>query len=102
MAKKIGYSIAVFMSKRMIACDEASFLVSFKSDHQLGIRKWWQLNFHLLTCHLCRKYAHQIDELNHSVEQYKDVCCEETTTHQLSNEASSKLQHVLESEINSN
>ena len=77
----------VFMSKRMIACDEASFLISYKQDAQLGFKKWWQLKMHLLTCHLCRKYAHQIEQLNHSVEQYRHSCSNGTCSHHLSEEA---------------
>ena len=64
MMKKMGNRMMVFMSKRMIACDEASFLISYKHDNRLGFKKWWQLKMHLLSCHLCRKYAHQIEQLN--------------------------------------
>ena len=52
------------MSRRMIACDEASFLISYQQDNRLGFKRWMQLKMHLLTCHLCRKYASQINELN--------------------------------------
>ena len=48
MIKKMGYKIMVFMSKRMIACDEASFLISYRHDQKLGIKRWWQLKMHLL------------------------------------------------------
>ena len=101
MTRKIGYRIMVFMSRQMIACDEASFLVSLREDHGLGIKQWWQLNFHLFTCRLCRRYARQIKELDQSMDQYNEICGQETCLHHLSNDASDKLQHALESELNS-
>ncbi len=100
MTKKMGYSLMVFMSKHMIACDEASFLISYQSEHRLGLKKWWILKMHLLSCHLCRKYAHQIEELNHSVEKYRESSGHELCAHLLSSEASARLQHALESELN--
>lgn len=88
------------MSRKMIACDEASFLVSYKHDNRLGLRKWWQLKLHLVTCHLCRKYAHQIKELNTVVEKYRVVSSHEPCQHHLSEETCSRMQHVVQSELN--
>lgn len=99
MMRKIGHNMMVFMSKRMIACDEASFLVSYRSEHRLGFKQWWQLKMHLLTCHLCRKYAHQIKEMNLSIDKYRESCSHDTCSHHLSDEASSKIQHALDSEL---
>lgn len=90
------------MSKRMIACDEASFLISYRFDQKLGVKRWWQLKMHLLTCHLCRKYSRQIEQLNHSVEQYRECCSNETCTHHLSDEANAEIQHVVSRELNAN
>ena len=91
--------MVVFMSKRMIACDEASFLISYRSEHRLGLRKWLQLNMHLLSCHLCRKYARQIAQLNKSLDQYRESCSHDTCSHHLSDETSAKMQHVVEREL---
>ncbi len=97
----MGERIMTFLSKRMIACDEAGFLVSYRSDRRLSIKQWWQLKFHMLTCHLCRKYAHQIEELNESMGQYSKICSDEIGQHHLTVDASTKLQHALEAELNS-
>lgn len=102
MKKKMGHGIMVFMSKRMIACDEASFLLSYKQDARLGFKRWLQLKMHLLTCHLCRKYARQIEQLNHSVEQYRHSRCNGICSHHLSEEATVKIQHAIDSKINAN
>ena len=96
----MGYKMMVFMSKRMIACDEASFLVSYKHDNRLGFRRWWQLKMHLITCHLCRKYARQIEELEHAVEKYRAVTSHEPCLHHLSEEVCSKMKLAVESELN--
>ena len=90
----------VFMSKRMIACDEASFLISYRSDHRLGFLRWWQLKFHLLTCHLCRKYAHQTEELNQSFEVYRDHSSHESCGHHLSSESGARIGEAFDRELN--
>ena len=99
MAKTMGHKMMAFMYKRMIACDEASFLISYRHDQKLGFRKWWQLKMHLLTCHLCRKYARQIEQLNLAVEQYRESCSSDTCSHHLSDEANAKIQHAVSSEL---
>jgi hypothetical protein len=100
MTKGTGYRMMVFMSKRMIACDEASFLISLREDRKLNFRRWWQLKMHLLTCHLCRKYAKQIGELNYSMEVYRDGSTHESCTHHLSSDAGSRIDKELSRELN--
>ena len=100
MAKGPGHRMMVYMSKRMIACDEASFLISLREDRRLSSKQWWQLKMHLLTCHLCRKYAHQIGELNHSMNVYRDQCSDESCKHHLSPEAGSRIGKEIDQELN--
>ena len=102
MMRKLGHKMMLFMSRHMIACDEASYLVSYKHDNRLGFRRWWQLRIHLLTCHLCRKYASQIGQLNHAVDQYRESCSNGTHEHHLSEEAGAKIQHAVSKELNTN
>lgn len=83
------------MTRRMIACDEASFLISYRHENRLDFRRWWQLNMHLLTCHLCRKYARQIDQLNSAVHKYRESCSHESCEHHLPEEAGVKMQQVI-------
>lgn len=99
MTNRAGHRVLVFLSKRMIACDEAGYLISLREDHSLGFRRWWQLKMHLLTCHLCRKYARQIGQLNHSMEVYRDGCCQESCGHHLSPEAGSRMNKVVSREL---
>ncbi|MEN8158385.1 MAG: hypothetical protein ABFS10_15640 [Bacteroidota bacterium] len=84
------------MSKRMIACDEAAFLISCKQENRLGFRRWWQLKMHLLTCHLCRKYEKQIAQLNRLVGRYREEVNSEACQHHLTEEARFKIHHVIE------
>lgn len=100
MTHRAGHRLMVFMSKRMIACDEAGYLISLREDHPLGFRRWWQLKMHLLTCHLCRKYAHQIGQINHSMEVYRDGCSDQSCGHHLSPEADSRMNKVVTRELN--
>ena len=102
MAKGPGYRMMVFMSKRMIACDEASFLISYKKDNRLGLAKWMQLKMHLLSCHFCRKYAVQIDELDRTVSEYQVNSQLEPLHHHLSDECCHKIKKAVEEGINAN
>lgn len=90
----------VFMSKRMISCDEASFLISFKQDHKLGMAKWMSLKMHLLSCHFCRKYAIQLEQLKHTVNSYAVNSLQEPCPEHLSDEACAKMKLALENELN--
>lgn len=99
MAGKMKYKLMVFMSRRMIACDEASFLISYKSDHRLGFRRWFNLKMHLLSCHLCRKYESQINQLNSAVVQYREGCSSGTCHHHLPKESRVEIDRVVSSEL---
>jgi hypothetical protein len=90
----------VYMSKRMIACDEASYLLSFREEQKLGFRARWQLKMHLLTCHLCRKYARQIGELQRIMEKYRKACSQESCSHHLPAEAGARMDKELDRELN--
>ena len=94
------YRIMVFMSRRMIACDEASFLISYRYDNKLGLYRWMQLKMHLLTCHLCRKYVRQIKQLNLAVERYREGCANPDCQHHLAEDSGLRIQRVVSRELN--
>jgi len=100
MIKRMMHKILVFMSRRMIACDKASFLISYRLDHRLGAYPWMQLKMHLLTCHLCRKYASQIEELNTALDQYREGCSSEACHHHLPNDSREEIQEQISRELN--
>ena len=100
--KKIMLRLMVFMSKRMIACDEAGFLISYRQDRRLGFRRWWSLKMHLLTCHLCRKYARQIEELSRILVRYHETCESDICTHHLHEESGMRIQETVTRELNAN
>ena len=102
MSKGPGYKMMVFMSKRMIACDEAGYLISLSQDKKLDLKKWWQLKMHLLTCHLCRKYSKQISQLGVVIEQYNHNCKDESCQHSLEEHSRIKIQGVLDKELEKN
>ena len=90
----------VFMSRHMIACDEASFLISYRLDKRLGFRKWMQLKMHLIVCHLCRKYARQIEQLNQAVIKYRDTCNSGTCHHHLPVESKEEMVRIVSRALN--
>jgi hypothetical protein len=99
MMKRMKHKMMVFMSKRMIACDEAGFLISYDRENHLGLFKWMQLKMHLLSCHLCRKYAIQIKQLDHTLAEYRAASSKEPCPHHLSDEACEKIQKTLNKEL---
>lgn len=97
---KIGYKLMVFMSRHMMACDEASFLISYRIDNRLGFKRWIQLKFHMLSCHLCRKYESQINQLNRAVDHYRQECSSGACHHHLPHESRTEILHTVLKEIN--
>ena len=100
MLKRMKHKMMVFMSKRMIACDEAGFLISYHQDNHLGFFRWMQLKMHLLSCHICRKYASQIRLLDRKLAEYRVSSAKEPCPHHLSEEACAKMQHAVNKELN--
>lgn len=94
--------VMIFMSKRMIACDEATFLISYSKDNKLGMMKWMSLKMHLLSCHLCRKYARQIEELDKTLSEYRVKAQTEPLHHHLTEECCGKMKQALEEGLNAN
>ena len=99
MFRSMMYKMMVFMSKHMMACDEASFLISYRCDKKLGFKRWMQLKLHLLSCHLCMKYASQIEELNTSIDHYREQCSSESCHHHLPEDCRSEMELVVSREL---
>jgi hypothetical protein len=54
----------------------------------------------LLTCHLCRKYASQIEQLGSSMKLYREESHSEHCTHHLTPESVVRIQQTVERELN--
>jgi hypothetical protein len=89
-----------FMSKRMIACDEASYLISLRQDQPIGCRKQMQLRMHLLTCHLCRKYFRHVKQLEQLVDQYREATGTKTPVFQLPDDKSQEIRRAIDEASN--
>jgi len=87
------------MAKKMIACDEAGFLISKSRDAKLTFREKMGLKIHLMTCHLCRKYEKQIIQLNKLIGRYKEQCTHENCCQTLDDKARQDLLHLLQNEL---
>ncbi|MFC2080061.1 hypothetical protein ACFLRQ_01160 [Bacteroidota bacterium] len=73
--------VMTFMSRNMMACDEAGYLISKSYDSRLTLKKRIGLKIHLMTCHLCRKYEKQLKQLNRLVKGYKENIHDECHHH---------------------
>lgn len=99
MSMNVGRRMKVYMAGKMIGCDQAGYLVSKSKETKLNCREKIGLRFHLVTCHVCRKYAHQLNDLQHMVIKYKNYCTDETVVHLLPDETRSSLKKTLEKEM---
>jgi hypothetical protein len=81
MTDKKGNKMMAFMSKNMMACDEAGYLISKSYESRLSLRKRIGLKIHLMTCHFCRKYEKQLSHLNKLVVNYKESNASECHHH---------------------
>jgi len=89
----------VFMSKRMIACDEAGFLISKERDDKLSFREKISLRIHLMTCHFCRKYEKQIKQLHNLLGIYREEHTHEEALYTMSAKRKDVILHTLEQEL---
>lgn len=91
--KGLKYRMLVWMSKKMIACDEATYLISKQKDDKLSFSEWWKLKMHLLTCKVCRKYEKDIEALDGYFKNYNShLTC---SHHKLSDEGKSKIKDSI-------
>lgn len=93
-------NLKALMSKKMIACDEAGYLISLRQDRSLGMKRWMQLQMHLITCHLCRKYARQISQINRLTGKYRDTPDQEETRLHLPGDKIESMKRSIDDHLN--
>lgn len=101
MFRKMKYRMLAYMSRQMISCDEAGYLVSYRQENRLTLRQVWQLRFHLVTCYLCRRYATQIEQLQKVMDHYRECTFHEDCQHHLDEQAAERITLLLAREMNS-
>jgi len=94
--------LLIFLSRQIIACNEADYLVSLQHDHKLGFVQWWQLKVHLIACHYCRKYAHQIVQLDAAIETYRKAASNGHCIHHLPGDRARSMEVLLAGEGDAN
>lgn len=60
------------MSKLMIACDKATFLISKNMEKKLTLKENISLRMHLISCNICRKYEDDIISLNQYLKAHQN------------------------------
>lgn len=90
-----------FMDKHMMACEEAGYLISKSIDSKLSFKQKMGLKFHLLFCHLCRKYEKQINQLQYLVNRYK-ISTENDCPHHLDELKKKSIGAAIREEIEHN
>ena len=102
MAEEKANRFMVIMSRHMMACDEASYLISRACDNRLSRWQRLRLKVHLLTCHFCRKYEHQLRELTRHMHVYRHTCDREECMHRLPEERKVEIHRVVNKALNAN
>lgn len=90
----------VFMSKRMLSCDEAAFLMSRSYEDKLSFKEKFNLRIHIITCYLCRRYEKQLAQLNRIIHQYKEGCGRYECQHHLEPEVKEQMAIHVNKELN--
>ena len=83
MTGKKEKGLMALLSRYMMSCDEASFLISRSQEERLTLKNRVRLKMHTLTCHLCRKYEQQIRQLSRMMKQYRHTCEHDSCMHRL-------------------
>lgn len=99
MIRKMKHNMMVFMSKRMLSCEEAGFLISRSCEDKLTIKEKFRLRMHLFTCYLCRRYEKQLAQLNKVVQDYKKGCEDPGCQHHLEGEAKVRISRHVDKEL---
>ncbi len=99
MMKKMKYKMMAFMSKHMLSCEEAAFLISRSYEDKLSFKQRFNLKVHLLSCYLCRRYEKQLAELNIAVMEYKHDCDHVGCQHTMPHEAKVKVTQIVNKEL---
>jgi len=100
MLGKMKHNMMVFMSKRMLSCDEASFLMSKKYEEKITFKERFRLKMHLLSCYLCRRYEKQLAQLNSVVVDFRNDCQHQGCQHSMPTEAKIKTIQLVNKELN--
>ena len=102
MMGKMAEGMMAFMYKRMMACDDASYHLSLRQDHRLGLWESMKLRMHLMSCHLCRKYASQIKQLDHLLSRYGERSLSAEPSHHLHPGQAARMKSAVEEGLHSN
>lgn len=81
------------MSRMLLSCKEATFLVEKQMESSLTFMEKFRLNIHLKLCKVCIAYQHQSETINKAVEKW-------TKGSILSKELPSKVKSEILKKIN--
>ena len=100
MLGKMKHKMMVFMSKRMLSCDNASFLMSKKFEEKITLKERFSLKMHLLSCYLCRRYEKQLTQLNSVVVEFRNNSEDQGCQHFMPTEVKIDTSQLVNKELN--
>lgn len=84
------------LAAMMMACDEATFLVSKSRDQKLSFKERINLRMHLLSCKICLRFARDIEKLDNYLKSDAFQC----THHNLNAKKKEEIKEIIIKEIN--
>ena len=55
----------------MLSCEDATLLITKKSEEKLSIKKRMQLSIHLMSCKLCSTYASDTEVIDRQIKDFR-------------------------------
>ncbi len=89
------------MTRVMLSCDEATFLVTKQEFEKLPCMKRMQLRLHLFSCKLCRNFQEQSQFISEQIRILSNIDTVDSDR-RLNEEQKNKLSKVIEEQVNSN
>ena len=81
----------------MMSCREATRLLSERQERRLSLRERLALGFHLLICHLCRKFGRNVEQLHGLLNKTGEQEADHVSG--LTPESRQRLQSALDKEL---
>jgi len=85
-------------NKLMITCKESTYLVSKKQQDKLSFAEKMQLQFHLMVCSYCRRFANQIALITKGIIRLRANIEQQNTSITLSSEQKDKMKEALKNQ----
>lgn len=86
-------------NKIMISCKESTFLISKKQQDKLSMSEKMKLQFHLMMCKYCRRFADQISFIQKAIKRLREKIEAQGTKLSLNDEQKARMKEALNKKL---